>query len=93
MRASSFKLPTLVGVEVDSTGYLIAQIVAIRPGDAGSAEQRDAQQRVLMQQAAAADELAYAEGLKARHNVKILKPEFRKPAVGPVDTKAGAATK
>ena len=93
MRASSFKLPTLVGVEVDGTGYLIAQIVTIRPGDAGSAEQRDAQQRVLMQQAAAADELAYAEGLKARHNVKILKPEFRKPAAGPVDTKAGAATK
>ena len=50
-------------------------------GDAGNAEQRDARSRVLAQQAAAADESAYAEGLKARHNVKILNADFQKPTV------------
>ena len=46
---------------------------------------------MLAQQAAAADEIAYAEGLKARHNVKILKPEFEKPAAKPAsDEKASS---
>ena len=55
----------------------------------GTAEQRDARNRVLAQQAAAADEVTYAEGLKARHNVKILNADFQKPTVTPVtDAKA-----
>ncbi len=55
-------------------------------------EQRNAQDRVLAQQAAAADEIAYAEGLKARHNVEILKPEFQMPAARPAaDEKASSA--
>jgi len=90
MRAPGDKLPSFVGTEVESAGYLIAEIVATKAGDAGSAEQRDAQNRVLGQQAAAADEFVYAEGLKARHNVKILKPEYEKPAARPVDEKAAA---
>jgi peptidyl-prolyl cis-trans isomerase D len=89
MRAPVDKLPAYVGTEVEGAGYVIMQIVATRPGEAASAEQRDAQQRVLMQQAAGADELAYAEGLKARHNVRILKPEFMKPAAKAADVKAG----
>lgn len=80
MRAPADKLPAFVGTDIASDGYLIAQIVSIQAGEAGSAEQRAAQSRALQQQAAASDELAYAEGLKARHNVSILKPEFRKPA-------------
>lgn len=83
MRAPADKLPVFVGVEVDSAGYLVAQIVARKAGDAETAEQREARNRVLAQQAAAADEIVYAEGLKARHNVKILKAEFRKPTAVP----------
>jgi peptidyl-prolyl cis-trans isomerase D len=83
MRAPTDKLPSFVGADVGNAGYLIAEIVATKMGDGGSAEQREAQNRVLVQQAAAADELAYAEGLKARHNVQILKSEFEKPAAKP----------
>lgn len=83
MRAPADKLPAYVGAELDEVGYVVAQIVAVKAGEAGNAEQRTAQARVLAQQAAAADELAYAEGLKSRHNVQILRPEFRKPAASP----------
>ena len=93
MRAPADKLPAYVGTELENTGYLVAQIVSSKIGEAGSAEQRDAQNRVLAQQAAAADEIAYAEGLKARHNVKILKAEFQKPAAKPAaDEKPAAGT-
>jgi peptidyl-prolyl cis-trans isomerase D len=89
MRAPADKLPAFVGTEVENAGYLIAQIVATKVGEAVTAEQRDARNRVLAQQAAAADEVVYAEGLKARHNVKILKAEFQKPTGKPaVDNKA-----
>lgn len=91
MRAPAEKLPAYVGTEIENTGYLVAQIVSAKVGDTGSAEQRTAQDRVLAQQAAAADEIAYAEGLKARHNVRILKPEFEKPAARPAsDEKASS---
>jgi peptidyl-prolyl cis-trans isomerase D len=83
MRAPTDKLPAFVGTEVDNAGYLIAQILSTKVGEAGTAEQRDARNRVLAQQAAAADEIAYAEGLKARHNVKILKADFQRPAAKP----------
>jgi hypothetical protein len=46
------------------------------------APQREAQSRVLAQQAAGADELAYAEGLKARHKVAVLKSELKRDATG-----------
>src|SRR5512139_91823 len=62
MRAPADKLPAYVGTEIENAGYLVAQIVASKVGDAGSADQRIAQDRVLAQQAAAADEIAYAEG-------------------------------
>ena len=89
--APADKLPGYVGTEVENAGYLVAQIVSSRIGDAGNAEQRTAQDRVLAQQAAAADEIAYAEGLKARHNVKILKPEFQKPTATPATVEGAAA--
>jgi peptidyl-prolyl cis-trans isomerase D len=90
MRAPADKLPAYVGTEIDNAGYLVAQILSSKIGDAGSPEQRTAQDRVLAQQAAAADEIAYAEGLKARHNVKILKPEFQKPAARPASNEKAA---
>jgi peptidyl-prolyl cis-trans isomerase D len=92
MRAPADKLPTYVGAEVEEAGYLVVQVVTSKIADAGSTEQRDAQNRVLAQQAAAADEITYAEGLKARHNVKILKPEFRKPEAKPATGEKPAAT-
>jgi peptidyl-prolyl cis-trans isomerase D len=85
MRAPADKLPAFVGTEVDNAGYLVAQILATKIGEAGSAEQRDGRNRILAQQAAAADEIAYAEGLKARHNVKILNPDFQKPTGKPAE--------
>ena len=89
MRAPADKLPAFVGTEVDNAGYLIAQILATKVGEGGTAEQREARNRVLAQQAAAADEVAYAEGLKARHNVKILNADFQKPTGKPLtDEKA-----
>jgi peptidyl-prolyl cis-trans isomerase D len=91
MRAPADALPAYVGSEVADAGYLIAHVVSSKLGDAGRAEQRDAQNRVLTQQAAAADERAYAEGLKVRHNVRILKPEFERPAAKPAaEDKAGS---
>jgi peptidyl-prolyl cis-trans isomerase D len=90
MRAPADKLPAYVGTEIENTGYLVAQIVSSKVGDAGSPEQRNAQDRVLAQQAAAADEIAYAEGLKARHNVKILKADFQKPAAKPASGEKAA---
>jgi peptidyl-prolyl cis-trans isomerase D len=91
MQAPADKLPAFVGTEIENAGYLIAQIVASKVGEAGSAEQRDARDRVLAQQAAAADEIAYAEGLKTRHKVEILKPEFRKPTAAPAPADSAAA--
>ncbi len=90
MRAPADKLPAFVGSEVENAGYLIAQIVSTKVGEAGTAEQREARNRVLAQQAAAADEVAYAEGLKARHNVKILNADFQKPTGKPVTDEKGA---
>jgi peptidyl-prolyl cis-trans isomerase D len=80
MRAPSDKLPAYAGAEIDG-GYLIAQIVSSKVGATASSEQREAQDRVLQQQAAAADQLVYAEGLKARHDVRVLKPDYQRPAV------------
>jgi len=89
MGAPADKLPAFIGTEVDNAGFLIAQIVSTKIGEAGTAEQRAGRDRVLAQQAAAADEITYAEGLKSRHNVKILNAEFQKPTANPVtDAKA-----
>jgi peptidyl-prolyl cis-trans isomerase D len=77
LRVPADKLPTYVGAETDS-GYLIAQCGSVRQGrralDAG---QREAQMRVIAQQAAAADEMAYAEGLKAALQRAGAEPELQ----------------
>jgi hypothetical protein len=68
-----------VGAETES-GYLIAQVLTAKSGKQLDAGQRDAQRRVIAQQAAAADEMAYAEGLKARYNAQVLDPAFKRGA-------------
>jgi len=80
LRVPADKLPAYVGVETEDSGYLIANVLSSRAGPALDAPQREAQERVLVQQAAGADELAYADGLKARHKVTVLKPELRREA-------------
>jgi len=98
LRVPADKLPAFVGVETEDSGYLIANVLSSRAGPALEAPQREAQERVLVQQAAGADELAYADGLKARHKVTVLKPELKResakaptepmaPAVGTVEKK------
>ncbi len=103
LRIPADKLPQYVGAEVgtdfrnaSSAGYVIVKVTASKPSEAIPPAQRDAQARAITQQAAAAAEFTYAEGLKARHNVKILradlqrKPEEKAPGKTPsADGKSG----
>ncbi len=90
LRTRADKLPTFVGADIEGAGFLIANVVSAKEGAAQPPAQREAERRALQRQAAAADEVAYAEGLRARHKAKVLKPEFqREPAkAAPADTKA-----
>ena len=85
LRIPSDKLPQFIGTEVgtdfrssSNAGYVIVKVISSKPSEAIPAAQRDAQARAITQQAAAAAELTYAEGLKARHNVKILRADLQK---------------
>lgn len=98
LRTSADKLPQFVGTEVGADfrqgsepGYVIVQVLSAKPGDAIPPPQREAQTRAITQQAAAAAEFAYAEGLKARHNVKILRPELQQKVTDPAVEKNNAA--
>jgi len=84
LRIPSDKLPQFIGTEVgtdfrssSNAGYVIVKVISSKPSEAIPAAQRDAQVRAITQQAAAAAELTYAEALKARHNVKILRADLR----------------
>ena len=85
LRIPADKLPQYVGAEVgtdfrnaSSAGYVIVKVTPSRPSEAVPQAQRDAQARAITQQAAAAAEFTYAEGLKARHNVKILRADLQR---------------
>jgi peptidyl-prolyl cis-trans isomerase D len=97
LRTPADKLPTVVGADIDGSGYLIANVVAAKEATAQSAVQRDAERRALQRQQAAADEVAYADGLRARHKVKVLKAELQrdaaKAAKAPESAAAAAAAK
>ncbi len=54
------------------------KVISSKPADAIPPAQRDAQARAITQQAAAAAEFTYAEGLKARHDVKILRADLQR---------------
>jgi hypothetical protein len=56
------------------------KVSSSKPSEAMPAAQREAQARAITQQAAAAAELTYAEGLKARHNVEILRADLQRKA-------------
>jgi peptidyl-prolyl cis-trans isomerase D len=93
LRTQSDKLPTYVGAEVEGAGYLIAHVLSGKVGAAGQPTQREAEQRALARQAAAADEVAYADGLRERHKVKILQSDFRRDAAKPASAPAEAPKK
>ena len=87
LRVPSDKLPQFVGTEIgadfrsaSSAGYVIMKVSSSKPSEAMPAAQREAQARAITQQAAAAAELTYAEGLKARHNVEILRADLQRKA-------------
>jgi peptidyl-prolyl cis-trans isomerase D len=87
LRTSPEKLPQYVGAEVgadfrsgSTPGYVIVHVVSSKPGEALPPAQREAQARAITQQAASAAELAYADGLKTRHGVRILRPELQRKA-------------
>ncbi len=87
LRTPADKLPQFVGTEVgadfrsgSNSGYVIVQVISAKPAAPIQPAQREAQSRAITQQAAAAAEYAYAEGLKARHNVKVLRPELQRKA-------------
>jgi len=85
LRIPADKLPQFVGAEVGTdfrsasgAGYVIVRVTVSKPGEPIPPAQRDAQARAINQQAAAAAEYTYAEGLKARHNVKILRADLQR---------------
>lgn len=87
LRFPADKLPQFVGAEVgtdfrnaSSAGYIIVKVISSKPGEPIAPAQRDAQARAITQQAAAAAEFTYAEGLKARHDVKILRADLQRKA-------------
>ncbi|HZA94545.1 MAG TPA: hypothetical protein VE421_00280, partial [Burkholderiaceae bacterium] len=90
------KLPQYIGTEVgtdfrsaSNAGYVIVKVIASKPVEAIPQAQRDAQARAITQQAAAAAEFTYAEGLKARHNVKILRADLQPKAEEKPSAKSG----
>jgi peptidyl-prolyl cis-trans isomerase D len=93
LRTRADKLPTYVGADVEGAGYLIAQVIAAKEGAAPDPAQRDAERRALARQGSAADEIAFAEGLRSRHKVKILKPEYQRPAAKAAAAEAKADVK
>jgi len=98
LRIPADKLPQFVGAEVgtdfrnaSAAGYVVVQVLSSKSGEAIPPAQRDAQARAITQQAAASAEFTYAEALKERHNVKILRPELQRKTEEKPATKNGAA--
>ncbi|HVE89802.1 MAG TPA: SurA N-terminal domain-containing protein [Burkholderiaceae bacterium] len=105
LRIPADKLPQFVGAEVATdfrnavnAGYVIVKVIGSKPSETVPPAQRDAQARAINQQDAASAEITYADGLKARHDVKILRADLQrktaeKPATksAPADVKPGQA--
>jgi peptidyl-prolyl cis-trans isomerase D len=95
LRAPADKLPAYVGADIEGAGFLIAHVLASKPGDSLDAAQREAQSRALGQQVALSDELAYSEALRIRHDAHIVRPEFKRNPVkeeSKADVKADTKT-
>jgi peptidyl-prolyl cis-trans isomerase D len=88
LRTPADKLPAFVGADINGAGYLIANVLAAKPAAESTAAQREAERRSIARQQAAADEAAYAEGLRARHQAKVLRPEFKREAPKPAEAKS-----
>ncbi|MEG2155970.1 MAG: SurA N-terminal domain-containing protein [Burkholderiaceae bacterium] len=79
LRPAADKLPAYVGVEIPGGAYVIARVLSSKLA-AADANAAVSQQRALAQAAGGADDLAYAEGLKARHKAVVLNPDYQVPA-------------
>jgi peptidyl-prolyl cis-trans isomerase D len=92
LRTRADKLPTFVGVEVEGLGFLIANVVSAKEAAAQPPAQRDAERRALLRQASAADEAAYAAGLRQRHNAKVVNANFERESAkaAPAEKKSAA---
>ncbi|MEP6609434.1 MAG: SurA N-terminal domain-containing protein [Burkholderiaceae bacterium] len=98
LRAPADKLPQFVGAEIVSdfrsathAGYVIVQVVSAKGSDTITPAQREAQARAITQQAAAAAEASYAEALKGRHHVKIVRPELQRATAKAESANSAAA--
>lgn len=99
LRTSPDKLPQYVGTEVSTDfrggvqpGFVIVQVLAAKPGETLPAAQREAQARAITQQHSAAAELAYADGVKARHDVKVLRSDLQRKAAATEPPGKGGAS-
>lgn len=78
LRPAADKLPAYVGVDLPGGAYVISRVLTAKaPGDDANAAAQ--QQRALAQAAGSADDLAYVEGLKARHKAVVLNPDYKAP--------------
>jgi peptidyl-prolyl cis-trans isomerase D len=92
LRTQADKLPVFVGAEVEGAGFLIAHVLGAKDSAAQEPAQREAERRALERQSAAADEAAYAQGLRARHKAVVLKPEFQRDGAKAAAQPAGTGT-
>src|SRR5882757_564847 len=83
MRAPGDKLPVYVGAE-SGPGYTIFHVLSAKmPAvDATKAEAANDPARGFVQQAAAADDLAYMNAVKEKNDAVVLSPQYRAGAVG-----------
>jgi len=92
LRTRADKLPTFVGAEVEGIGYLIANVASAKEAEAQAPAQREAERQAIERQVAAADEAAYAAGLRQRYKAKVLSPDFRRETDKSTGTEAKAAS-
>jgi hypothetical protein len=77
MQAPADQLPAFVGAELDGGVYALFQVVSAQLPDKPDPERRRLQQRAWLQQAGAADDLAYLNLLKRKHKAQVVDPALK----------------
>ena len=88
LRADTSTLPVFTGVDLGSQGYAIVKVGKVVPRDQPAEAALQTQRSQYSQQWAAAETLAYYNGLKSRAKAEILVP---KPSPGQLGEQAGPA--
>ena len=86
LRADTSTLPVFTGVDLGSQGYVIVKVSKVVPRDLPAEAALQTQRSQYSQQWAAAETLAYYNGLKLRAKAEILVP---KPSPGQLGEQAG----